>query len=214
MKHKHVKVLLADDHDVVRAGVRSMVEARGWRVCGEATNGLEAVELAAKVSADVAVLDLEMGELSGVTLTRQIKQLQPRIEVVILTMHDDDYLIREVLNAGARAFVLKSEGGGELMQAIESASEHLPFFAARATATLLDSVLKPPADANDPPLTNREREIVQLLAGGNSNKQVADTLGISVKTVETHRAKIMRKLGISSIVKLVRFAVRKHFIKA
>ena len=214
MEPKQIKVLLADDHDVVRAGLRTMVEGRGWQVCAEATNGREAVKLAAEVSPDVVVLDLEVGEVDGVSATRQIKQHQPRIEVVIFTMHDDEYLIREALSAGARAFVLKSEGGQKLMQAIESVSEHIPFFATRASEALLKSLLKSPNDVNETLLTRREREIVQLLAGGSSNKEVASTLGISVKTVETHRAKIMRKLGLSSIARLVRFAVRENIIKA
>lgn len=215
MRAKQIKVLLADDHDVVRAGVRTLVEAQGWQVSAEATNGKEAVKLANGVPTDVAVLDLEMGELDGVTVVRQIKKHQPRIEVVIFTMHDNEYLIREVLTAGARAFVLKSEGGRKLIQAIQSAADHTPFFAAKASEALLKNLVKSPsADLNEPVLTYREREIVQLIAAGSSNKEVATTLGISVKTVETHRAKIMRKLGINSIVELVRFAVRENFIKA
>jgi len=162
---------------------------------------------------DVVVLDSEMGELDVVTVTRQIKQHQPGIEVVIFTMHDNEYLIREVLSAGARAFVLKSEGGQKLMEAIESACNHTPYFAARASETLLKGLLKA-NDLHEPVLTFRECEVVRLLAGGRSNKEVATSLGISVKTVETHRAKIMRKLGISSVVKLVRYAVRENIIKA
>jgi DNA-binding NarL/FixJ family response regulator len=214
MRVKQIKVLLADDHDVVRAGVRTLVEAQGWHVSAEASNGKEAVKLATDVPTDVAVLDLEMGELDGVTVVRQIKKHQPQVEVVIFTMHDNEYMIREVLSAGARAFVLKSEGGRKLMQAIQSAAEHAPFFAARAAETLLKNLVKSRNDLSETLLTYREREIVQLVTAGSSSKEVAVTLGISVKTVETHRAKIMRKLGISSIVDLVRFAVRENFIKA
>jgi DNA-binding NarL/FixJ family response regulator len=191
------------------------VESRGWHVCAEAKNGNEAVRLAHEASPDVAVLDLEMGDLDGLTVLRQIKEQQPKIEIVVFTMHDDEYLIREVFSAGARAFVLKSEGGRNLLQAIETVSKHRPFLAAKATKTLLNDFLQsPPETHRHTVLTYRERAIVQLLADGNSNKEVAVTLGISVKTVETHRAKIMRKLRLSSIVKLVRFAVREHFIKA
>jgi DNA-binding NarL/FixJ family response regulator len=129
-------------------------------------------------------------------------------------VNDDEYLIRQVLSAGARAFILKSEGGRKLLQAIELAAQHIPYFAARASETLLNGLLKSQTHPNDSVLTYREREIVQLLASGNSNKEIAVTLGISVKTVETHRAKIMRKLGLTSIVNLVRFAVRQHLIKA
>jgi DNA-binding NarL/FixJ family response regulator len=215
MRAKQIKVLLADDHDVVRAGVRTLVEAQGWQVSAEATNGREAVKLAGDVPTDVAVLDLEMGEPDGVTVVRQITKHLPKVEVVIFTMHDNEYLIREVLSAGACAFVLKSEGGRKLIQAIQSAADHTPFFAARASETLLKNLVTSRTDdLNEPALTYREREVVQLVAGGSSNKEVAVTLGISVKTVETHRAKIMRKLGCSSIVELVRFAVRENFIKA
>jgi DNA-binding NarL/FixJ family response regulator len=213
MKRK-LRILVADDHDVVRSGVRAMVEARGWEVCGEARNGNEAVTLAARLSPDVAVVDMEMGGLDGLTVARTLKQQQPRTEIVLFTMHDDDYLIREAFAAGARSFVLKSEGGRKLVEAIQSASEHRPYFAARASETLVQGLLKSRKDTKEPLLTRRERSIVQLLAGGNSNKEVAVTLGISVKTVETHRARIMRKLGITSIVKLVRFAVRENLIKA
>jgi DNA-binding NarL/FixJ family response regulator len=215
MRGKQIKVLLADDHDVVRAGVRTLVEAQGWQVSAEASSGKEAVKLASDVPIDVAVLDLEMGELDGVTVVRQIRKHEPKVEVVIFTMHDNEYLIREVLSAGARAFVLKSEGGRKLIQAIQSAADHMPFFAARASEALLRNLVASRGDDHsESALTYREREIVQLVAGGSSNKEVAETLGISVKTVETHRAKIMRKLGLSSIVQLVRFAVRQNFIKA
>jgi DNA-binding NarL/FixJ family response regulator len=214
MNVKKVKVLLADDYDVVRAGVRTIVEARGWQVCAEATNGRDAIKFAIEERPDVVVLDMEMGELDVVTVTRQIKEHQPGIEVVIFTMHDNEYLIREVLSAGARGFVLKSEGGQKLVEAIENALKHTPFFAAKASETLLKDLLKSPNNVDEPLLTYRECEVVRLLAGGRSNKEVAASLGISVKTVETHRAKIMRKLGISSIVKLVRFAVRENIIKA
>jgi DNA-binding NarL/FixJ family response regulator len=214
MKEKPLKVLLADQHDVVRAGIRSMVEEKGWQVCAEAANGKEAVKIAIEMKPDVVVLDLDIPELEGLSVTRQIKKQLPRTEVVIFTTHDNDHIVREVLAAGARGFVLKSESGRKLMQAIESASQHAPFFAARASEILVKSITKPISGADGPLLTYRERQIVQLLAGGSSNKEVGVALGISVKTVETHRARIMRKLGLSSIVKLVRFAVREHIIRA
>jgi DNA-binding NarL/FixJ family response regulator len=214
MKEKPLKVLLADHHDVVRAGIRSMVEEKGWQVCAEAANGKEAVKLAIETKPDVVVLEFDIPELEGLSVTRQIKKHSPRIEIVIFTAHDNDHIVREVLAAGARGFVLKSESGRKLMQAIESASQHEPFFAARASEILLKTITKPISGADEPLLTYRERQIVQLLAGGSSNKEVGVALGISVKTVETHRARIMRKLGLSSIVKLVRFAVREHIIRA
>jgi DNA-binding NarL/FixJ family response regulator len=193
-----------------------MLEAReGWSVCAEATTGKEAVRLAVETQPDVAVLDLEMNELDGLEVTRQIKQHQPQIEVLIFTMHDAEHLIREVLSVGARAFVLKAEGAQALIDAIESLSEHKPFFAARASEALLNSFLKTAGTSDEAaPLTTRAIEIVQLLAEGKSNKEVAAALRISVKTVETHRAAIMHKLKLTSVVDLVRYAVRERIIKA
>ena len=216
MRAKQIKVLLADDHDVVRKGLRTMLEARdGWQVCGEASTGREAVELASKLRPDITVLDLEMTDLDGLEATRQIKKDQPGMEVLIFTIHDTEYLIREVLSAGARGFVLKSEGGRKLIEAIESVLEHKPFFATRASETLLNSFLRSRMEPQQTSrLTAREREIVRLLADGKSNKEASTILGISVKTVETHRAAVMRKLGFTSIVKLVRYAVREGLIKA
>jgi DNA-binding NarL/FixJ family response regulator len=210
------RILLADDHDVVRKGLRAMLEAReNWKVCGEATTGKEAIDMAASLRPDIAVLDLEMAELDGMEATRGIKKNCPEVEVLIFTMHDSDYLIREVLAAGARAFVLKSEGGGKLVEAIDAVLEHKPFFAARAAETLLQSIVKNRTAGNEPvPLTNREYEVVRLLSSGKSNKETAAMLGISVKTVETHRARIMRKLEFNSVAELVRYAVRERLIKA
>jgi DNA-binding NarL/FixJ family response regulator len=160
-------------------------------------------------------VDLEMAEMDGLEATRQMKRDNPDIEVLIFTMHDAEYLIREVLVAGARAFILKSEGGRRLIEAINAVLENKPFFAGRASESLLNSFLKSHGGTDEScPLTYRECEIVQLLATGKSNKEAAHALGISVKTVETHRATIMRKLGFSSIAELVRYAVREHIIKA
>jgi DNA-binding NarL/FixJ family response regulator len=216
MKAGTVQILLADDHDVVRKGLRTMLEARpDWHVCGEATTGNEAVSLALLLRPDIAVLDLEMAELDGIKATREIKNGRPEIEVLIFTMHDSAYLIREALSAGASAFVLKSEGGRKLVEAIEAVINHKPYFAQKVSETLFSSFLKP-GGAKGPKfiLTEREREIVQLLANGKSNKESAAVLGISVKTVETHRSAIMRKLQINSVAQLVRFAVRERIVKA
>ena len=216
MKAQHVKVLLADDHDVLRTGLRAILqEHEGWQVCAEAATGVEAIRFAAELQPDVIVLDLEMEGLDGLAVTRQIKERHPEIEVVIFTMHDDEYLMNELLSAGARAFVLKSESGQTLLAAIESAIAHKFFFSERASETLLNSVRKSPADTDDYSiLTDREKEVVRLLASGRSNKEAASLLGISTKTVETHRASIMRKLRLSSIASLVRYAVRERLIRA
>jgi len=215
MKKRPVTLLLADDHDVVRAGLRAILENhKNWKVCAEATNGNEALTLAAELRPSVVVLDLEMKDLDGISVTRRIKENDPQTEVLIFTMHDNDWLIREVLSAGARAYVLKSEGVGPLIKAIECAVDHKPYLADRASESMLNRFRRLLPDSDESPLTDRERAIVQLLANGKSNKEAAEALGISVKTIETHRAAIMRKLGFTSIVGLVRYAVRERFIKA
>jgi DNA-binding NarL/FixJ family response regulator len=210
-----IRILLADDHDVVRRGVRSLLEAHPrWQVCGEAANGREAVGLAAKLKPDIAVLDLEMPELNGLEATRQIKRKLPGTEVLIYSMHETEQLIREVLAAGARGYVLKADAGRQLVDAVEALSRHRPFFTARASEALLETFLKSPLAAGEgSSLTDREREVVQLLAEGKVNKEVAAALGISVKTVETHRAAVMRKLGMNSIVDLVHYAIRNHLVR-
>jgi DNA-binding NarL/FixJ family response regulator len=216
MKKHPVSVLLADDHDVVRAGLRAILETyQNWRVCAEATNGNEAIKLTAELQPDIVVLDLEMKDMDGLSVTRRIKEHDSDVEVLIFTMHDNEWLIREVLAAGAKAYVLKSEGVGPLIKAIECAVEHKTFLPPKASKTLLNRIRTSMSKSDESsPLTSRERAIVQLLASGRSNKEAAVALGISVKTIETHRAAIMRKLGFSSIVSLVRYAVREHFIKA
>lgn len=213
-----VRILLADDHDVVRHGLCEMLNSQpGWEVCGEASNGREAVRIALKLKPDVAVLDLSMPELNGLEATRQIRKELPQTEVLIFTMHETEQLIREVLAAGARGYVLKSDAGRSLVAAVEALSHHKPFFTAKVSETLLSTYLKfnvkPDGDSVFHVLTDREREIVQMLAEGKSNKEVASLLSISVKTVETHRATIMRKLGINSIVELVHYAIRNELVE-
>jgi DNA-binding NarL/FixJ family response regulator len=214
-----VRILLADDHDVVRRGLRDILNAHtGFEVCGEAANGREAVKLALKLKPDVAVLDLSMPELNGLEATRQIRHELPRTEVLIFTMHETEHLMREVLTAGARGYVLKTDAGRHLISAVEALSHHKPFFTAKISETLLDAYLKSAVKPDERSvfrtLTDREREIVQMLAEGKSNKEIAAQLSISVKTVETHRATVMRKLGINSIVELVHYAIRNQLVEA
>jgi DNA-binding NarL/FixJ family response regulator len=219
MERVMVRILLADDHDVVRRGLRDALNSHpGWEVCGEASNGREAVKLALKLTPDVVVLDLSMPELNGLEATRQIRRDLPRTEVLIFTMHETEQLIREVLSAGARGYVLKSDAGRHLISAVEALSHHKPFFTAKVSEALLDAFLKSAAKPDEGSvfrtLTDREREIVQMLAEGKSNKQIAARLSISVKTVETHRATVMRKLDINSIVELVHYAIRNQLVEA
>jgi DNA-binding NarL/FixJ family response regulator len=216
VERTELRILLADDHDVVRKGLRSLLEANpGWQVCGEAANGREAVKLAMRLKPDLAVLDLEMPELNGLEATRQIKKELPAIEVLIFTMHETDQFIRDALAAGARGYVLKADAGKYLIEGVEALSKHKPFFTSKASESLLDGFLESrltPVENNV--LTDREREIVQLLAEGKANKEIAATLCISIKTVESHRSAIMRKLKINSIVDLVRYAIRNNWSKA
>jgi DNA-binding NarL/FixJ family response regulator len=206
-----IRILLADDHNVVRKGLRGTLEEYdGWMVCGEASNGREAVRLALELKPDIVVLDLTMPELNGIEATRQIKKSLPQAEILIFTMHETEEMILSAFEAGARGFVLKSDDELELVEAIKVVSRHKTFFTPVASEALLDNLLRP--SMRDSVLTDREREVVQLLAEGRSNKEVAAALDISVKTVETHRAAIMRKLEIDSIADLVRYAIRNHLI--
>jgi DNA-binding NarL/FixJ family response regulator len=214
-----LRILLADDHDIVRRGLKDLLEQHvGWQVCAEASNGREAVELALQHRPQVAVIDLSMPELNGLEATRRIRQALPDTEVLIFTMHESEELIREVLGAGARGYLLKSDAVRQLIPAVESLSQKKPYFAGRVSEVVLDGFLKGGQAALEGPtaerLTSREREIVQLLAEGNSNKQIARLLDLSVKTVETHRTAAMRKLELTSLPDLVRYAIRMQIIQA
>ncbi len=215
---KAVRILVADDHEVVRRGVRALLEGEpGWEVCDEAITGREAVEKAKRLTPDIVILDIGMPELNGLDAARQIRKLVPSSEVLILTMHESEQTVREVLAAGARGYVLKSDAGRDLIAAVNALRQHKPFFASSVTGVVLDGYLKNADGAAAAQaaglLTAREREIVQLLAEGRSNKEVAVTLGISVKTAETHRTNIMRKLDMHSVGELVRYAVRNRIIE-
>ncbi len=211
-----LRILVADDHHVVRTGLRTLLETeRGWQVCAEAANGREAVEKAGELKPDVAVLDIGMPLLNGVEATRQIRKLSPKTEVLILTMHDSEVLIQEVLKAGARGYILKDDADRNLIAAVDALRQHKPYLSSRLSEVFSKTVRSAGEDsASDRRrLTPREREIVQLLAEGKSNKEISGFLGISVKTAETHRANIMLKLNFHSITELVRYAVRNKIIQ-
>jgi DNA-binding NarL/FixJ family response regulator len=211
-----LRILIADDHAVVRAGLRALLESRsGWDVCGEAADGREAVEKATKLKPDVAVLDIGMPLLNGVEATRRIRASSPQTEVLILTMHQSDDLVHQVIEAGARGYILKDDADRVLLQAVDAVRHHKPYFSTRvsAAADSEDASAGGPEASHRSRLTPREREILQLLAEGKANKEVASLLGISVNTAEAHRANIMLKLDLHSITELVHYAVRNKIIK-
>lgn len=214
---KKTRILIADDHEIIRRGIRPLVESEwGWEVCGEAAEGRQAVSMALALKPDIVIVDISMPELGGVEVTRQIKRDLPETEVLVFSGQDSEALVHQLFAAGARGFVMKSEAAQQLIPAIKALCNHQPFFGARATGIVFDQYLKAatqPNQAAPDGLTPREREIVQLLAEGKSNKGVAAVLGISVKTAETHRAAIMHKLGFEAFSELVRYAVRNHFVQ-
>jgi DNA-binding NarL/FixJ family response regulator len=217
-RHFHrppLRILLADDHELLRRGVRTLIaEHRAWSICGEAANGRHAVKLALATRPDIVVLDIEMPELNGMEAARSIKQALPQTEILIYTLYDSEHIIRRVLQAGVRGYVLKSEEPQKLVDAIEALGKHKPYFGGAVSHALLHDLLKSKGESDEPSLlTDRELQIVRLLADGKSNRDIASQFRKSVKTVETHRASIMRKLGVNSITELVRYAIRNKLIQ-
>src|ERR1700719_2146608 len=219
----NLRLLVADDHDVVRKGVRMLLEEQpGWEVAAQAANGREAVEKAQLVQPDVTILDLSMPELNGLEAAREIlKTVQTKI--LILTMYDSDPLIRQTLEAGARGYLLKSDAGKDLVSAVDALRRNKTFFTPKVAQMVLEADLVRPTKDNEAEDNNRknglrlkarQNQMLQLLAEGKSSKEVAVTLNISVKTAETHRANIMRRLDCHSVTELVRYAIRNHIIEA
>jgi DNA-binding NarL/FixJ family response regulator len=213
-----LRILIADDHDVMRQGTRTVVEREaGWEVCGTASNGREAVSKATELKPDIVIIDMTMPELNGLDAAIQIKRRLPGAEILMFTAHESDDLIRDAFQAGVKSFILKSEAHHFLVEAIESLARHKPFFTAKVSEILFANILQRAEghrEVNEPGdrLSVREREIVQLIAEGKSNKEVAEALGISVRTAETHRASILRKLDLDSVASLVRYAIRNKMI--
>jgi len=217
-----LRILIADDHELARRGIRDLLETHpGWEVCGEAKDGRESVDLAISMKPDVVLLDIGMPNLNGLEATRQILAATPDVAILILTMHDSDNVVREGLRAGAKAFLLKSDAGRDLVAAVEALELQRTFFTTRVSQMVLEGFLNrrgnghgereqnPAADL----LTSREREVIQLLAEGKTSKEVAVALNLSVKTAETHRTNLMRKLGLHSVADLTRYAVRNGIVQ-
>jgi DNA-binding NarL/FixJ family response regulator len=213
-----LRILVADDHDLVRRGIKTIIESRkGWEVCGEAFTGVQAVAKAQELKPDVAILDISMPELNGIEAAKKIRKSSEKTEILMLSMHYSDQLVREVMGAGIRGYIIKSDSHRDLSTAIEHLAVHKPFYSNRVS----DAIANPPSRdgvsdsrkvANR--VTSRENEIIQRLSEGKSSKEVASLLDISVKTVETHRANIMRKLELHTVSELVRYAIRNQIIEA
>lgn len=219
---KALRILVADDHDILRRGLKQLLTSHpGWQVCAEARTGREAVSLAEEHKPDIVVIDIGMPDLNGLEATRLIRKALPKIGIVILTLHFSDQLVKDIVEAGARAYVMKADADRDLVNAVEALANHRTFFTARAAEMLLNdfsdrmsATATQGAASPRSRLTSREREIVQLLTEGKSSKEVAAVLGISVKTAETHRANIMRKLQVHSVGELVRYAIKNGIIEA
>jgi len=213
-----VSLLVADDHDIVRRGIRALIQEQPeWQIAAEAKDGRDAVTKATEFQPDVAILDITMPSLNGLDAAKQIAKLSPRTKILILTVHESDQLIRKALDAGASGYIFKTDAAFDLIAAVKSLLSDKAFFTPKVSQMVLNGYLgKGPMASEDEPLqiTGREREIVQLLAEGKHSKEVATTLDITVKTVETHRSNILRKLHFHSVTELVRYAVRNHIIEA
>ena len=208
-------ILLVDGHDIVRRGLRSLLAPHPeFKVSGEASSGREAIDLTLRLEPDLVILGIDLAESNGIDVAHSIKRIRPITEILFYTSHDEEYLIAQALRAGARGYVLKSDSETRLLEAVRALARHLPFFTAKASQMLLRDLVKPDVKRQaDQALTARERDVVRLLVDGKSNREIASSLGISIKTVETHRSAIMRKLSLQSITDLVRYAIRNKIIQ-
>jgi DNA-binding NarL/FixJ family response regulator len=216
---KTLRILIADDHGLVRRGARAILHSRhGWRVVGEAVDGREAVQKAIDLKPDVAVVDIGMPELDGVEVARQIREAVPNTEVLVLTMHESDQMVRRALDAGARGYLLKSDLTECLVNAVKAVSQGQRFLTPKVSEIVVEGFLKARSrhrqgESAGAATTPREIEIIRLLTEGKTNKETAAHLGITVRTVETHRAKIMLKLGLHSLTELIHYAMRHSIAK-
>jgi DNA-binding NarL/FixJ family response regulator len=215
-----LRILVADDHQLLRQGLRTLLETQpGWKVCGEAITGTEAVEKARQLQPDIVVLDVHMPEMDGLQAAREILAARPQIEVLILTIDESAEVIRNVSEAGAHGVVMKSDAAHDLVAAVSALARHEPFYTSKVSEIMLRTHARPlgsplaESDAVQAGLTDREREVVVLVAEGRSSKEIAMALNISVKTVESHRRNLMHKLHLRSVADLVRYAMRKGLVQ-
>jgi DNA-binding NarL/FixJ family response regulator len=213
LRMKPLSILIADDHEVVRRGIRALLEARPeWKICGEAANGREAVEKAKKLRPDLVLLDLTMPEAGGLEAIPKIRDACPHTKILVLTMQDSGEMASQVLAAGASGLVLKSDAARDLVLAVQSVEQSRPFLSPAVTRLIIGHLAKTSAPEPPPSVTPRELEVLKLLALGQSNKEIAAALDISVKTVDAHRSSIMRKLNLRTYSDLIRFAIRRQLI--
>lgn len=208
-----VRVLLADDHAIVREGVKSLLEREGLQVAGEASNGHELLNLAQRLQSDVAIIDVSMPVLNGIDAARELRKSSPKTKIILLTRHDEDQYVTEALHAGVRGYVLKSQIASDLVDAIQQVCRGLIYLCPSVSGAVVDAYLAKRQHSTDP-LTSRERQVLQLVGEGKSSKEVANLLGISIKTAESHRSRIMQKLDIHETASLVRYAIRRGLIQA
>lgn len=212
-----IRILLADDHGIVRRGLRYLLErSPGMQVIGEAADGREAVRISEEMSPDVVIMDIAMPNLNGIEATAQIVRKNPKTGVIILSMHSDEAYLVRALSAGARGYLLKDSAEADLIRAVEAVSQSRPFFSPAISRTLLEDYVRRLQQENLQDsydlLTDREKEVLQMLAEGKSNKEAAALLNLSPYTVETHRANLMQKLGLHNTAEIVLYAVRKKII--
>jgi DNA-binding NarL/FixJ family response regulator len=207
-----IRVLLADDHALVREGVKGLLEREGFEVAGQASNGHELLHLAQKLQAEVAILDVGMPVLNGIDAARELRRISPKTKTILLTRHDEDHYVTEALQAGVRGYVLKSQVTGDLVHAIHQVCRGLVYLCPAVSGAVVNAyVAKRQLSGN--PLTSRERQVLQLVGEGKSSKEAAILLGISLKTVESHRSRIMQKLDLHETASLVRYAIRQGLVQ-
>jgi len=207
------RVLLADDHALVRQGLKAFLERQGFQVVSEASDGQEALQSVQKMQPDVAIIDISMPVLNGVDTARELKKSSPKTKVILLTQHDEDEYVTESLRAGVSGYILKSQAGAELVHAIQEVCRGSVYLSPKISRTVVDAYLSKSFVSSDP-LSGRERQVLQLVGEGKSTKDIASHLGISVKTAESHRTNLMKKLDIHETASLVRYAIRRGLIQA